>query len=63
MNKTYLKTVAQDEIMKMLANTLVSFQEESNEFTQVEKQEIEKQIKAQANRVAKMFGYTNAWHN
>lgn len=63
MNKTEAKQYAQDEIMNALATVLISYQHQNSHHTAAEQQQVEAEIMKQANRVAKLFGYREAWHN
>lgn len=64
-NKTQFKHSAQDEIMTQISNTLVSYQNSQSylEASDQERLAIETEIKKQADRVAKLFGFEGAWFN
>ena len=58
-----MKHKAQLEIMAQLSNTLLAWQEREGRYlTKAESDGIEKEIRIQADRVAKAMGYTKAWH-
>lgn len=67
MTKTEIKHKAQEQIMTTLANALLSYQEtECNIWSDIpveEQQKVQEEIKKQADRVAKLMGYREAWHN
>ena len=62
MSKKDVKENAQDIIMSNIANSLYSLANDI-EFSDSDKLKIVEEVKKQSNRVAKMFGYDEAWFN
>lgn len=65
MKRREIKEFAQDEILNSMATTLISYQEQSrhNEgHSEEEAAMVEQEIRNQMDRVAKIFGYNQAWH-
>lgn len=62
MNKMIAKQFAQDLIMTKLASTLTGYLQ-TNNLELNEKDDIQAQVVMQMNRVAKIMGYDEAWHD
>ncbi len=60
--KITAKIKAQDILMEGIAIKISSWEDEyGSEFTEKELKELRSQIKKQADRVAKLFGFDKAW--
>lgn len=60
MTRTQVKEKAQEYIMHSIAVTL-HYVEDDASLSKQEKEIISEEVRKQANRVAKMFGYDRAW--
>lgn len=63
MNKKEMKAKAQEEILHQIGNMSYVIHESMDFENEKEKEAFQIEAKKQMDRIAKMFGYTNAWFN
>ena len=64
-DKTTAKQLAQDVLMDKISTALGYWEEghDTSDMTERELEECRRQMKKQADRVAKMFGFDEAWYS
>lgn len=65
LSKTAMKEMAQDALMHGIANVLGYWDptDEGKQLTDEQRDELRQVMQQQADRIAKLFGYDNAWSN